>query len=220
MLAAVLAYRTLRRSLTLTVVTCTVTMPTIATLYCRQIQVTSLGKLIQDIFWHPGFTHPKRKRPIYLGKYRLGMQVFICGYVLIFATLVSVLSGYRAQLTGYYGYDPVRVSQLQPVSQLTQPRMVIFNGSRVGLSDLPIYVREKIPVTPLDERGTFYSISEFIVDSRDFEEPYGVLVDCEYHTRGFASCMLRRLTFCRLLYLFGSYHSGRCSLVEGGRCED
>jgi hypothetical protein len=91
MLAAVLAYRTLRRSLTLTVVTCTVTMPTIATLYCRQIQVTSLGKLIQDIFWHPGFTHPKRKRPIYLGKYRLGMQVFICGYVLIFATLVSVL---------------------------------------------------------------------------------------------------------------------------------
>jgi hypothetical protein len=179
MLAAVLAYRTLRRSLTLTMETCTITMPTVATLYCHQVQVISLGKLIQDIFWHKGSTHPNRRRPIYLGKIRLGMQVFICGYVLIFAALVSVMSGYRAQLTGYFGYDPESASQLQPVGELTHPRMVIFNGSRVGLSDSPIYVRDKIPIPPLDGTRTRYSVSEFIDNSHDFEEPYGVLVDCE-----------------------------------------
>jgi hypothetical protein len=179
MLAAVLAYRTLRRSLTLTMETCTVTVPTIVTLYCHQVQVTSLGKLVHDIFWHWGSTHQKGQRPIYLGKCRLGVQVFICTYVMIFATLVSVMSGYRAQLTGYFGYDPESASQLQPIGELTQPRMVVFNGSRIGLSDPPIYEREKIPFPPLDGTVTLYNISEFIDNSRDFEEPYGVLVDCE-----------------------------------------
>jgi hypothetical protein len=179
MLAAVLAYRTLRRSLTLTMETSTVTMPTVATLYCYQVQLVSLGKLTKDILSHRTSTHPKRQRPIYLGKLRLGMQMLICGYVLLFATLVSVMSGYRAQLTGYFGYDPQSASQLQPVSEISQPRMVVFNGSRIGLSDSPIYAREKIPIPPIEGTGTRYNISELIDDSRDFEEPFGVLVDCK-----------------------------------------
>jgi hypothetical protein len=177
MLAAVLAYRTLRRSLTLTMETSTVNLPTVATLFCYQVQLVSLGKLTQDIFSHRISTHPKRQRPIYLGKLRLGMQLLICSYVLLFAILVSIMSGYRAQLTSYFGYDPESASQLQPVSGISQPRMVVFNGSRIGLSDSPIYAREKIPAPPLDVYGSTYNISEFVDSSRDFEEPFGELVD-------------------------------------------
>lgn len=68
MLAATVAYRTLRRSLTLNMETSTVTMPTIATLYCHQIQVTSLRRLSQDILWHEGSSNPQLRRPMYLGE--------------------------------------------------------------------------------------------------------------------------------------------------------
>jgi hypothetical protein len=106
------------------------------------------------------------------------MQMLICGYVLLFATLVSVTSGYRAQLTGYFGYDPDMATQLQPIAVLSQPRMVIYNGSRIGLSGSPIYALEKVPI-PLQDSTLSWNMSAFIDNSRDFEEPYGVLVDCE-----------------------------------------
>lgn len=67
-LAAMVAYRTLRRSLTLTMEASTVTMSTVATLYCNQIQMISLRRLLQDIFSHKGSPNPQRRRSIYLGK--------------------------------------------------------------------------------------------------------------------------------------------------------
>ena len=181
MLAATVAYRTLRRSLTLTMEASIVTMPTVATLYCHQIQIVSLRALLHEIFLHRGSPHPQRRRPTYLGKIRLLMQAIACLYVLSFATLLSVTTGYRAQLSGYYGYDADNPSQLQPVGEISRPSMVVYNGSRVGLSDSPIYAREQVrlPVERLDPDSQTYKITDLIDKSQDFEEPYGVFFDCK-----------------------------------------
>lgn len=78
---------------------------------------------------------------MYLGKVRLFMQAFSCLYVPPFATLLSVTTGYRAQLLGYlyYGYDAEKPGQLQPFGEISQPSIVIYNGSRFGLSYSRIY---------------------------------------------------------------------------------
>lgn len=191
MLVAMVAYRILRRSLTLTMEASTVTMPTVATLYCHQIQVTSLRRLLQDISWHKGSPNTHLRRPIYLGKMRLLMQAFSCLYVLSFATLLSVTTGYRAQLSGYYGYDADKPSQLQPVGEISLPSIVVCNGSRVGLSELPIYAREQIPlpVEGLTAESQTYKITDLIDNSQDFEEPYGVFFDCKSCNLAIAACM-------------------------------
>ena len=118
---------------------------------------------------------------MYLGKIRLFMQTFSCLYVLSFATLLSVTTGYRAQLSGYYGYDADKPSQLQPVSEISRPSMVVYNGSRVGLPDSPIYAREQVPLPAegLSANSQTYKLIDLIDKSQDFEEPYGVLFDCK-----------------------------------------
>lgn len=191
MLAAMVAYRTLRRSLTLTMEASTVTMPTVASLYCNQIQIISLRRLLQDIIWHGGSPNPRRRRPIYLGKMRLLMQAFSCLYVLSFATLLSVTTGYRAQLSGYYGYDADKPSQLQPVGELSLPSMVIYNGSRVGLSESPMYALKQVPLPKegLNIDSQTYKTTDLIDNSQDFEEPYGVFFDCKSCSLAVAACI-------------------------------
>jgi hypothetical protein len=177
MLTAIIAYRILRRSFTLTMETLAVTIPTVAALYCHQVQLVSLFKLTSEIFWHWSPKSSKRKRMLYTGKLRLGIQAFVCVYVLLFATIVSVMTGYRAQLTGYFDEGGQgRNSGLVPVSQLARPAMVISDASRIGLSDSPLYIREEVPLRQLD-LGSFY-LYVHLQDS-NFTEPYGTLVDCK-----------------------------------------
>ncbi|KAM0716479.1 hypothetical protein Q7P37_007924 [Cladosporium fusiforme] len=179
-LAAVIAYRTLRRSLTVTMESCSVTIPSVASLYCQKVGLMPACNLMYNMFW-------LEKQPGHLGgRTRLAMQIFACAYVLFFATLVSVMTGYRTQLTGYVGYDSTQASQLQPISQLKLPMVTLHDGSRVGLANEneTMYALEEVAVpnrTRLygsDENFEYrYNISDFIDSSRDFEEPWGVLLD-------------------------------------------
>lgn len=100
-LAAVIAYGVLRRSLTLTLERYIITIPTVASLYCQQIQVMPVIRLTYSAFRQWDFQRPTWRQPCHTGRLRLSAQVFVCVYVLSFATLVSVMTGYRAQLTGY-----------------------------------------------------------------------------------------------------------------------
>ncbi|GAB7333330.1 hypothetical protein MBLNU13_g04957t1 [Cladosporium sp. NU13] len=104
------------------------------------------------------------------------MQAFSCLYVLSFATLLSVTTGYRAQLSGYYGYDANNPSQLQPVGEISWPSMVVYNGSRVRLLHSPIYAREQIPLTAEDlgVDSQTWKIAGLIDNSEAFEGPYGM----------------------------------------------
>jgi hypothetical protein len=180
---AAIAYRTLRRSLNLIMETCTVTIPATASLYCRQIQLESVGQLIHIMFWHWGTAHLRWRRAIHIGRLRLCAQLFVCIYVLLFATLVSVMTGYRARLTAYTSYEDDGLGPLFEVNQLVHPRVGLKDGARVGLPNTTMFAHDAI-VYPnyvhdtLNLTGT-YSISEFLANSRDFREPWGVLVDCE-----------------------------------------
>ena len=119
------------------------------------------------------------------------MQAFSCLYVLSFATLLSVTTGYRAQLSGYYGYDADKPSQLQPVGELSLPSMVIYNGSRVGLSESPMYALEQVPLPKegLNIDSQTYKTTDIIDNSQDFEEPYGVFFDCKSCSLAVAACI-------------------------------
>jgi hypothetical protein len=203
--AAVLAYQTLRRSLTVTMETCTVTLPAVTSIYCRQIQLGSVGQLLHTMFWHWGSVHSTWRQPIHAGRMRLGLQLFVCIYVLLFATLVSIMTGYRAQLTAFFRYDATGVGQFFPISELEQPRMVVFDGSRVGLSNTLMYARNAITYPGILENGSsgmpgglgdwspenpkpsdtsswvWFNTSEFIASFRDFSQPIGALLDCKQY---------------------------------------
>lgn len=185
-IAAVVAYRTLRRSLTLTMETCGVPIPAIASLYCRQIQLIPVGRLLHTMFWHWGSVHLTWRQPILKGRARFGFQLFACTYVLLFATLASVMTGYRAQLTGYSGSGANKTGQLFPVSKIVAPRFVLLDGVRVGLPNT-MYAHDSIvfPAGVLDYYDDAYGaetsyskIGEFLDISRDLQHPYGVLLDC------------------------------------------
>jgi hypothetical protein len=184
--AAVLAYRTLRRSLTLTMETCSVPIPAVASLYCGQIQLIPVGRIIHTMFWHWGPVHLIWQQPILRGRARFGVQLFACTYVLLFATLASVMTGYRAQLTGYSSSGANKTDQLFPVSKLVEPRFVLLDGVRVGLPN-KMYAYDSIvyPTGMLDYYDSeytfttsYFNISEFLDISREFQHPYGVLLDC------------------------------------------
>lgn len=200
-IAAALAYQTLRRSLDLVMETCTVTIPAVTSIYCQQVQIRSVGQLVHTMFWHWGSAHLTWRQPANKGRSRLGMQLFVCTYVLCFATLVSVMTGYRAQLSAYSGLDVEEAGELFPISDMVQARIALYDGHRVNLSDTPMYAHDAIVYpdgiddmlpwwkkaktswsrSPFhDQQGmpNYFNINAFLSESRNFLEPYGTLVDC------------------------------------------
>jgi len=189
-IAATLAYPTLRRSLDLVMEACTVKIPAVTSLYCQQVHIRSVGQLVHTIFWHWGSVHLMWRQPVNKGRSRLGVQLFVCTYVLSFATLVSVMSGYRAQLSAYSGLDIEEAGELFPISDMVMARMVLYDGHRVNLSDVPMYTHDEIvypdgiddlpvPWKSSRERATqMININALLIESRNFLEPYGTLIDC------------------------------------------
>jgi hypothetical protein len=195
--AAMLAYQTLRRSLTLTMETCTVAIPCVVSLCGQQVHLGLVGQLVHTMIWHWGSSHPIWRRPFHAGRVRFGLQVFVCVYLLLFSTIVSVMTGYRAQLSGYFGYDSEGTGQLFPISQLVSPRLAMYDDSSRVFADndrmfaynaivYPEGVHEAShsdpPTSPFTSKASMYNVSEMLASSRDFEEPYGSLVDCRWYS--------------------------------------
>lgn len=187
-LAAIMAYPTLRRSLTLTMDKSAIAIPTVVSIYCQQGQMVSVGHIVHDIYQHWVSHKLGWRQKVYSARWRLATQVFAFGYVLFFATLVSVMTGYRTQLTGYFGYESGQSSQLQSTNQLVRPAMVMYNGSRVGLLDQPVYALKELTVLGVkDSQGPYsrslYNISALIDSSSDLEEQWDLLIDCKFRSR-------------------------------------
>jgi hypothetical protein len=178
---------------------CTVTIPTVTALCCQQVQLIPMGRLVHDVVWHLGSAHAPMSQGILSGRIRLCMQVIACIYVLSFATIVSVTTGYAAQLTGYYGYDTEQASQLQPVSALSRAGMILpflRDRDRIGISHLPMYASQKIifPTHITTASGVRYPIADFLESSCDVDEPYGTLIDCECCSLLLSLCTYLSLT--------------------------
>lgn len=92
------------------------------------------------------------------------------------------MTGYRTQLTGYFGYEAQQHRQLVPVSEVTIPRLAIFDATRVGFAhDL---VETDAVVFPSQTQASsdifeaVFPANDLLAGSRRFEEPFGTITDC------------------------------------------
>jgi hypothetical protein len=182
MLAAVITYRVLRRSLTLVMESCTIAVPTVTSVCCQQVSILSPWHLLADAFSTKSSWQFEGRRLSLTGRRRLLVQLFACTYVLVFPTLTSAMTGYGTGFTGLFDYTEGTTSEAKPLDQLQvgYPRMVLADGSRIGLPDSTGYLPLRIPFPQLD--GLYkrqVSLTVFLLSSKSFEEPVGVLVDCK-----------------------------------------
>jgi hypothetical protein len=181
MLAAVVTYRVLRRSLVLTMESCTIAIPTVVSVCCQRVNVWSSWNLLREISSSRSSQRFPGKRLSHVGRRRLLMQLFACIYVLTFPTLASVMTGYRTGFEGVFGYDPGSVSQVKPLSKLGYAGIVLKGGNRVGLSNSTtqlLYQVEQIPFQ-LEKQDQYLLIKDLLLSSGSMEEPAGVLIDCK-----------------------------------------
>lgn len=169
MLVAIVAYRVLRRSIALSMEICSYPISTVTAILCQQIQLNSAWQLLRGMHTRQSDWHDIPWASPYL---RLTAHILVCVYVLSFATLVSVMAGYRAELDGYFGQE-----ELTPIDKIFSPQMRLEDGARVGLSepDEPMFFPAIIPLAT----GSVGSIAEHLNSSHSFEEPFGVLFDCK-----------------------------------------
>lgn len=177
---ALVAYRVLRRSLDLTMEDCAISFPTVTSLYCQQLQIASVWQLSRESISHWNPCRSARRDSRLSGKLRLAMQAAACTYVMTFATLAVVMTGYRADLTGFFDYSADQASELKPLNgiQRLYPSMVLSDGDRVGLSE-PTLMAYNLNLTNATDRAEPLAIGDLLLRLRDAEEPYGVLFDCK-----------------------------------------
>jgi hypothetical protein len=135
LVAGMLAYRTVRRSLTLTMEDSALLISTATSICCQQLQFVPLWELLRGVFVRPNRRPTPRSRSRLVGLTRRAAYVFVCIYVLVFATLTSVMTGYRAGLTGYFGYAANHDSTMRPLENLTRPDFVLYDASRINSTD-------------------------------------------------------------------------------------
>lgn len=185
LLVALVTYRVLRRSLTLVMESCKITIPTVTSVYCQQIGITSSWHLLAEAISTKSSRQFESRRLSLTGRRRLLMQLYACSYVLVFPTLTSVMTGYRTGFTGLFDYKEGTISEVKPLAQLEigSPQMVVRDGSRAGLSNWTSYMPRQMPL-PIANFYTPVNITAYLLSSKSLEEPAGVLVDCK--------CLLHR----------------------------
>jgi len=187
-IAGMIAYRTLRRSLTLAMEQCALAISTVTLLYCQQVQVLPVTQLICNILWSwHDYNRWTRQRPYVFGRLRIAAQIFACVYVLLFATLVSVMTGYRVQMTGYLDNGAHSGTRLTSMSELKVPTLAFLDGSRINNYSMLV---TSGPISyPDAEKGPYGSslkVKDFIEIMRRVEEPFGTFFDCKYSHRHFS----------------------------------
>ena len=68
---------------------------------------------------------------------RYALYLFVCGYVLSFATITSVMTGYRANLTGLFQLNNTQNGMSEPLRLVYagKDRTVVADGKRIGGRD-------------------------------------------------------------------------------------
>lgn len=169
--AAMVAYPVLRRSLTLVMETYMIPTATTTSIYCQQIQMESVWKMLCLVLAR---RYPRRaaRRLNIPGKTRLVAHLLVCAYVLSFATLASVMTGYRPEMTGSFGYEEGKASQLKPIDDVYDLQFGLFDGERVGFSGPSTVLPDRLPYD--QDLGVVLS------QSKSINDPFGTLVDCKY----------------------------------------
>jgi hypothetical protein len=161
-LASIVAYRVLRHSVQLYMEDSWLPIPTVASICCHGgIEPATVWELSRATITRTPRS-AKRQKPRIVRVVRYAACVFVCGYVLAFATLASVMTGYIADLEGWFGFKE-KGETLLPLQNLTRADYVLLDGNRLNVT------KEQYVV----------------MNSTLWEDPlWGVLRECVYRFHG------------------------------------
>ncbi|KAL1582392.1 hypothetical protein WHR41_08894 [Cladosporium halotolerans] len=179
MVAALMAYRILRRSLTLILENRPTPIGAVTAFCCQQVSLISGWELLRTSL---GFGRLQAKQS-WQGRRASGVRIaghlVVFAYVLSFATLASVMTGYQARLSGVFDYNEGSASQVKPLGDVYRSELMIHDGRRIGLAQDEMRFRGAT-----DSISTVRDMVAFLRDSGRRDDPYGTLVDYFYTCAG------------------------------------
>lgn len=204
MVAALMAYRILRRSLTLILENRPMPVAAVTAFCCQQVSLISGWELLHTSL---GFGKLRVRQPWQrrgASGVRIAGHLIVFAYVLSFATLASVMTGYQARLSGVFDYNEGSASQVKPLGDVYRAELMIHDGLRIGLAQDEMRFRG---VT--DSIYTMRDMAAFLRDSGGRDDPYGTLVDCGYSSFRFSDRSLPPLiTILQISTLARAYRIG------------
>lgn len=130
-IAGMVAYRVLRHSVQLYMEDTALPIQTVASICCQQgIQPVSVWEFGRATIARTPKSLRKEK-PRIVKMVRYSACIFVCVYVLSFATLASVMTGYIADLEGWFGFKE-KGETLEPVDELGRAYHFLLDGDRVN----------------------------------------------------------------------------------------
>lgn len=106
-LVGLLSYRVIRRSLALVMEQSPIAMPLATAICCENGNLTLLGILLHNFWCGLRQTRLRWKSQPLSVDIRLAAWILLCIYVLSFATLAVVMTGYQARFTGCFDANGV-----------------------------------------------------------------------------------------------------------------
>ncbi|TKA75345.1 hypothetical protein B0A55_05565 [Friedmanniomyces simplex] len=132
-LAAIMAFTVIRKSLLLSIEERPVPLPLTFSVYFNHVSPSLVGAILQNLAIP--FRARKHKDKA-VSSWRLLAWLYLCAYVLVLPTLLSAMTGY--QTTGAIWFQPEFTSDnslASAASLAPNPALSIRDGSRIGLSD-------------------------------------------------------------------------------------
>lgn len=133
-LAGMIAYCVVRDTVKLNMERSALPIPAVTlVLLQQQIQFTTIWELFRALFYPPKIqiaqeTYDKRET-----RRRVLLCLFACSYVIAFATITSVMTGYFAEVEGFY-ISPTNDEPMTSLSEFTRAFFLLVDGERVGYS--------------------------------------------------------------------------------------
>jgi hypothetical protein len=167
LIAAIMAFSVIRRSLMLCMEKQAVPIPLAFNVYFRSATYGLLGAIFQNLaipYWH----EEKHNKRVSLS--RLLGWLYLTVYVLVIPTLISAMTGYQTTAKVYFDsytqdqYSIVDGSNLKP-----NPGLIVRDGSRVGLADNASIA--------LNFTGTDVDIGASVFNSN---LTYDIFLDCQF----------------------------------------
>jgi hypothetical protein len=144
-ITGLVAYRVLRHSLQLYMEDSVLPIPTVTSICCQQgIQAMFLWEFSRAAATRTPRSSPLKRKSRITTTIRYALCIFVCTYVLSFATIASVMTGYIADLEGWIGSKELGQVKIQ---KLRRADMILLDGDRIGVTDKQYVIQNEATST-------------------------------------------------------------------------